>query len=109
VESYEVLGFFGDNIVTTEFDEWKPHRKIAAPAFSEVSGFQARQGFTPPNYDSQTNKKLAFEESVRAITQLFEGAWRGKQEIAVDNALDLTMAVSSPMWVTIGENFNKPS
>jgi hypothetical protein len=66
-----------------------------------------RQGFTPPNYDSQTNKKLAFE-SVRAITQLFEGGWRGKQEIAVDNALDLTMAVSSPMWLAIGVNFNKP-
>ena len=33
---YEMLGFFGGNIVTTEFDEWKRHRKIAAPAFSEV-------------------------------------------------------------------------
>ena len=36
VVPYELLKFFGDNILTTEFDEWKRHRKVAAPAFSEV-------------------------------------------------------------------------
>ena len=36
VEGYELVSFFGKNIVTTEFSEWKRHRKIAAPAFSEV-------------------------------------------------------------------------
>lgn len=38
VEPYQVLTFFGNNIVTSEFDEWKQHRKIAAPAFNEVGG-----------------------------------------------------------------------
>ena len=42
----------------------------------------------------QKNNKLSFEESVRAITSLYEGGWSGKQEIALDNTLDLTMAVS---------------
>ena len=36
VEDYELLDFFGKNVLTAEFAEWKRHRKIAAPAFSEV-------------------------------------------------------------------------
>lgn len=36
VEQYGVLAFFGRNIVITEGDEWKKHRKISAPAFSDV-------------------------------------------------------------------------
>jgi len=39
-EPYRVLKFFGSNIVTAEFDEWKRYRKIAAPAFSEVRHYQ---------------------------------------------------------------------
>ena len=44
---------------------------------------------------SQKTSRLAFEESVRAITSLYEGPWRGKQEIITENALSLTMEVSS--------------
>jgi len=47
-----------------------------------------------PNDSLQKNNKLAFEESVRAITSLYEGLWSGKQEVVVDDALELTMAVS---------------
>ena len=39
VEPYRVLDFYGSNIITTEFHEWKRHRKIVAPAFSEVRGY----------------------------------------------------------------------
>lgn len=35
-EQYSAINLFGRNIVTTEGDEWKKHRKIANPAFSEV-------------------------------------------------------------------------
>ena len=47
-----------------------------------------------PNDGSQKNNKLAFEESVRAVTSLYEGLWHGKQEVIVEDALELTMAVS---------------
>jgi hypothetical protein len=57
------------------------------------------------NDGSQINRKFAFEESVKAVTTLFEGGWRGKQEIAVENALDLTMAVSPAMRLSIMETF----
>ena len=39
LEIYEILGFFGMNIITTDFGEWKRHRKIVAPAFSEVRDY----------------------------------------------------------------------
>ena len=44
VYAYEVLNFYGNNIVTTEFHEWKRHRKIVAPAFGEVRGYPSSGG-----------------------------------------------------------------
>lgn len=49
----------------------------------------------------QKNNKLAFEESVRVVTSLCDGKWDGKQEIVVDDALDLTMAASSVMRLSL--------
>ena len=37
VDLYAVLTIFGANIVASEGEEWKKYRKIAAPAFSEVT------------------------------------------------------------------------
>ena len=37
VERYSFLQFFGNNVVASEFDEWKLYRRIVAPAFSDVS------------------------------------------------------------------------
>jgi len=36
IEAYKVLSFFGSNIVITEGAEWKKHRKVAAPTFTDV-------------------------------------------------------------------------
>lgn len=36
VKHYEPMNIYGKNIVSTEGDDWKKYRKIAAPAFSEV-------------------------------------------------------------------------
>ena len=33
---YEIFEMFGANLLSTDFGVWKRHRKIAAPAFSEV-------------------------------------------------------------------------
>lgn len=35
VDSYKILNLFGKNVVTTESEEWRKHRKIVAPGFSE--------------------------------------------------------------------------
>ena len=108
MDVYKILQFFGNNIVTTEFDEWKRYRKITAPAFSEVRDHQSSMGRVSSNVTddgSQKNNKLAFEESVRAIASLYEGGWHGKQEVVVDDALHLTLAVSSAVWFSFGRMF----
>ena len=56
------------------------------------------------NDGPQKNNKLAFEESVRAMTLLYDGRWRGKQEVVVDDTTSLTMAVSSSgMRLSVGK------
>jgi cytochrome P450 len=37
VELYAIVDIFGPSLLTTEGDDWKRHRKIVAPAFSEKS------------------------------------------------------------------------
>ncbi|KAK8908431.1 hypothetical protein QC760_002809 [Botrytis cinerea] len=36
-EVYAIIDLYGKNILTTERDEWKRHKKVVAPAFSEKS------------------------------------------------------------------------
>lgn len=44
VEIYDVLSFYGRNLVASEHEEWKRFRKVSAPSFSEVSiAFRASQ------------------------------------------------------------------
>ena len=40
LERYTIFKYFGGNILVTESDEWKRHRKIVAPAFGEVRNHQ---------------------------------------------------------------------
>ena len=47
LENYKVINLFGTNLVSTEGAEWKKHKKIVGPSFSEKSN------------------KLVFEESLR--------------------------------------------
>ncbi|KAI9648080.1 hypothetical protein NHQ30_002709 [Ciborinia camelliae] len=35
LEIYEIINIFGKSILTTEKEEWKRHKKVVAPAFSE--------------------------------------------------------------------------
>ncbi|KAI1359395.1 cytochrome P450 [Xylaria arbuscula] len=35
LESYKILSLFGDNILSTEGNEWRLHRKLIAPSFNE--------------------------------------------------------------------------
>lgn len=37
IEVYGIVDLYGKNILTTEKDEWKRHKKVVAPAFSERS------------------------------------------------------------------------
>jgi cytochrome P450 len=54
VEVYELLSLFGTNIIATEHDEWRKHRKVASPAFNE------------------RNNALVFHETTRIVMDLFQ-------------------------------------
>ncbi|CCL98273.1 uncharacterized protein FIBRA_00267 [Fibroporia radiculosa] len=75
LQQYKVLTFYGSNIVVTEADEWKRHRKISAPSFSE------------------RNNRLVWDESVRVVEELCHDVWSGKDVIELDNIVDLTVPV----------------
>ena len=50
---YKVLSTFGSNILATEGEEWRRHRKIVARSFGE------------------TNNRLVWEETIRIVLDLF--------------------------------------
>jgi hypothetical protein len=54
VKNYGVVDIFGHSILTAEGDEWKRHKKIVGPSFSEKSN------------------KMVFEESLRQANGMLE-------------------------------------
>ena len=56
VELYDIIRVFGDNLVTTDGEIWKRHRRCAAAAFSD------------------TNNKLVFQTTISTVQIMFE-AW----------------------------------
>ncbi|KAF4621313.1 hypothetical protein D9613_000776 [Agrocybe pediades] len=76
VYQYEVLSFFGRNIVASEGEEWKKYRKISAPAFSD------------------RNNKLVWEETVRIMDSLFADLWKDKDVISLDHCVEITLPIA---------------
>ncbi|KIJ23327.1 hypothetical protein M422DRAFT_276121 [Sphaerobolus stellatus SS14] len=75
-EVYTVLNIFGPNLVSTEGHEWKRHRRITAPTFSE------------------RNNKFVWDEMMRILDDMF-GAWgRDTPEIFTDNVLEITKPIA---------------
>lgn len=60
LESYEILNVFGSNILGTEGQTWKAHRKITSPSFNEK------------------NNVLVFEEAVNQSQQMLK-QWTGPE------------------------------
>ncbi|KZV81717.1 cytochrome P450 [Exidia glandulosa HHB12029] len=75
VEFYSTLQILGDNVVVTEGDTWKRHRKICAPSFSEQ------------------NNKLVWEESIRVTSEALE-AWGDATQTGTSHAADFTMKIT---------------
>ncbi|KAK8206018.1 cytochrome P450 monooxygenase-like protein [Phyllosticta capitalensis] len=62
LERYRDVNLYGDNVVVSEGEMWRRHRKVAAPTFSEK------------------NNRVVFEESVRQAHALLYHWTRGKTE-----------------------------
>ncbi|KAL1760262.1 cytochrome P450 [Schizophyllum commune] len=87
LELYSFLKFFGNNIVASEFDEWKFYRRIAAPAFSD------------------RNNALVWDEALRTTESLIDDVWRNGEEVHVDDVQDI--ALSSALFVFCGAAFGR--
>lgn len=71
---YEAISLYGPNVDSTEFNEWKRHRRIAAPSFNE------------------RNSRLVFEETTRIVGELFD-IWSSKgdgETVKIDNMVTVT-------------------
>lgn len=71
---YKSTSLYGTNVVATEFDEWKRHRRIVAPSFNE------------------RNNRLVYEETARISMELLD-VWSANGEnetFKVDNVVTFT-------------------
>ncbi|KAF7983462.1 hypothetical protein HWV62_21746 [Athelia sp. TMB] len=76
ISKYEVLTFFGGNIVASEGQQWKKYRKIAAPAFSD------------------RNNKLVWDETMLIMEDLFENEWGQRDKISLDHCVGITVQIA---------------
>ncbi|KAG8779245.1 hypothetical protein FRC15_010281 [Serendipita sp. 397] len=74
IHVYKPINIYGTNVVTSENEEWKLHRRITAPSFSE------------------RNNRLVCEEGVRIVSELFElWAKQGNESrVEIEDAVETT-------------------
>ncbi|KAJ3021587.1 UNVERIFIED_CONTAM: hypothetical protein HDU68_009539 [Siphonaria sp. JEL0065] len=78
VHHYAILDVFGRSILSTEGDEWRKHRKIAAPTFSEQ------------------NNLLVYEASLHIASEMFQ-SWEQSMITREDGSRTVLVNVSSDM------------
>ncbi|GJE97102.1 cytochrome P450 [Phanerochaete sordida] len=74
---YPALRVWGGNIIASDGEEWKRHRKVSAPAFSEP------------------NNRLVWTETVKIMLDLFDNVWGSQDTVTVDHVVDsITLPVA---------------
>ncbi|KDQ10982.1 hypothetical protein BOTBODRAFT_35741 [Botryobasidium botryosum FD-172 SS1] len=73
----KVLELYGQNVVAAGdgSEEWKRHRKVSAPAFSEK------------------NNKLVWNETTEILSEIF-AEWGNKETVSIQNITDLTLPIA---------------
>ncbi|VDB94063.1 unnamed protein product [Peniophora sp. CBMAI 1063] len=72
-ECYTAINVFGENIVSSEGETWKRHRRIMAPAFSEKQ------------------YQLVWKETAIIMDELIDRVWNSAPEVVIHDAKDITM------------------
>jgi hypothetical protein len=80
---FAVITIYGPNIIAAEFDEYKRHRRIAGPSFSDF------------------NNKVVHEETTKHTTELFN-RWSGDGDEVVN--IEHAVTISSKLAVMITTN-----
>ncbi|KAI8911896.1 cytochrome P450 [Gorgonomyces haynaldii] len=86
VHVYTLLNFFGQNVVTTEREDWRRHHKIIAPTFTE------RQ------------MDAVLKSTYAAVTGLIDGWNEGGVQNVREDILDVTLTVIVNVIFGIEEN-----
>ncbi|VDC06284.1 unnamed protein product [Peniophora sp. CBMAI 1063] len=73
---YQLVAFFGANIVVSEGEDWKRYRKVCAPAFLE------------------RNNTLVWDETTRIVLDVIDNVWKRTDVVSVNNVLDLTVPMA---------------
>ncbi|PVF97230.1 cytochrome P450 [Serendipita vermifera] len=89
IDLYGVLDLFGRNVLTTEFDDWRTHRRIASPAFSE------------------NNNRMVREEAIHTIQELFN-IWNGQGSVTFENVTDLFVQITLIIICSAGFGMHVP-
>ncbi|KAI3619450.1 cytochrome p450 [Moniliophthora roreri] len=76
LEKYEGINFSGRNLIVSEGDEWKRHRRIVALVFYE------------------RNSRPVWDEAVWVMSDLFKDVWRGQKVIKFDHGLEITLPIA---------------
>lgn len=86
-KKYGALSLFGPNIIVSEDEEWKRHRKIVAPSFSEK------------------NNLMVYQETTKIILGLFEH-WEEQghvESVTVPNMADVTFEIAMMVIAAAGK------
>jgi cytochrome P450 len=114
LKNYKALDIFGRNVVTTEGLEWKNHRKITAPGFSEKSNVMVfresvaqTQGMLRKWENESANGKPTLtsvpEDTMRLTLYIISRVgfgvrllWKGEEPTAEDKLSDSQYSSSQP-------------
>ena len=97
MDLYRGLALYGGNIIASEGDDWKKTKKVAAPAFSEVSllPFPSEILFSTR---SKRNNKLVWAVSVRVMDSLHNEIWKDRDIISIDHFAETTVQESEVLF-----------
>lgn len=79
------ISIYGPNIVAADFDDWKRHRRVAGPSFSD------------------RNNKLVYEETTQLTMELFDRWATEGKVIKVEDAVTVTSKLSVMINCIAGE------
>jgi cytochrome P450 len=85
---FEPITIYGPNIIAADFDEWKRHRRIAGPSFSDK------------------NNKLVHEETTQLTTELLD-RWsaEGGKTVDIEHAVTFTSRLTVMITAIAGESY----
>ncbi|PVF96184.1 cytochrome P450 [Serendipita vermifera] len=89
VDAYGVLDICGRNVLTTEFDIWRTHRRITAPAFSE------------------NNNRLVCTEATHTMQELFD-MWGDQNSVNFENITGLFVQITLSIICSAGFGMRVP-